>query len=271
MSHFAVIVIGDNIEEQLAPYDENTEVEPYWTELYKSATWDSVDSISEWLNGDGHYAEAHEFDNVQLVVNGDEWTDGKDYEPSEKLAALLNDWGNGRYRFHDGRWQEESTYNPKSKWDWYSIGGRWQGYFRTKKPVSETDQANLGTPGAFGGDPHLDVEWEADSILKGDIDFKGMQASAILEAEERYDKYEADGDAMLFWPKKHRERSEYLADFQTPWIPYAIVKDGEWYEKGTMGWWAVSSNEDPNWPKEAQKMIDEIPDDVLVTMVDCHI
>ena len=31
MSHFAVMVIGDNVEEQLAPYDENIEVEPYFS------------------------------------------------------------------------------------------------------------------------------------------------------------------------------------------------------------------------------------------------
>ena len=28
MSHYTVLVIGDNIEEQLAPYDENLEVDP---------------------------------------------------------------------------------------------------------------------------------------------------------------------------------------------------------------------------------------------------
>ena len=24
---------------------------------------------------------------------------------------------------------EESTYNPKAKWDWYEIGGRWDGHY----------------------------------------------------------------------------------------------------------------------------------------------
>lgn len=29
MSHFSVLVIGDDVDEQLAPYNENTKVEPY--------------------------------------------------------------------------------------------------------------------------------------------------------------------------------------------------------------------------------------------------
>ena len=29
MSHFSVLVIGDNVDKQLAPYNENIKVEPY--------------------------------------------------------------------------------------------------------------------------------------------------------------------------------------------------------------------------------------------------
>ena len=46
MSHYTVLVIGDNIEDKLAPYDENTQVEPYPETCYcvgrkaKNRAWD---------------------------------------------------------------------------------------------------------------------------------------------------------------------------------------------------------------------------------------
>ncbi|MGL4555395.1 MAG: hypothetical protein ACRC33_29860 [Gemmataceae bacterium] len=46
---------------------------------------------------------------------------------SRKLAALMKDWCG-----HEGGVDERglfalSTSNPDAKWDWYEIGGRWQG------------------------------------------------------------------------------------------------------------------------------------------------
>lgn len=49
--------------------------------------------------------------------------------------------------------------------------------------------------------------------------------------------------------------------------------NGEWYEKGKMGWWGVVQDEkDPNqWYEEFHKLFDALPDDTLVSIVDCHI
>jgi hypothetical protein len=53
----------------------------------------------------------------------------------------------------------------------------------------------------------------------------------------------------------------------------AILKDGKWYERGKVGWWATC-NTDLTWDQWTQKWneyFDELPDDVLLTIVDCHI
>ena len=42
------------------------------------------------------------------------------------------------------QWFRMSVYNPKSKWDWYQIGGRWRGYFRLKD--EHKGMAEPGTP-----------------------------------------------------------------------------------------------------------------------------
>ena len=55
--------------------------------------------------------------------------------------------------------------------------------------------------------------------------------------------------------------------------PYAFVKDSEWVERGEMGWWGMASNEmeKDDWSQAFYKMFRELPDDTLITIVDCHI
>jgi hypothetical protein len=54
---------------------------------------------------------------------------------------------------------------------------------------------------------------------------------------------------------------------------FALLKDGEWYEKGRMGWFALVSNEkvQGDWNKEFNSIIDGLSDDTLLTVCDCHI
>ena len=42
-------------------------------------------------------------------------------------------------------------------------------------------------------------------------------------------------------------------------VPFAVVKDGKWYERGEMGWWAMVANEkEPTeWNEIVRKLLDE--------------
>ncbi|NCQ50294.1 hypothetical protein GW796_00025 [archaeon] len=59
-----------------------------------------------------------------------------------------------------------------------------------------------------------------DSIKVGDIDVEGMQAESVRE------KHNEDIEAA---------RAEYNS--------LQVVKDGQWYQKGEMGWWGCSTDE----------------------------
>ena len=53
---------------------------------------------------------------------------------------------------------------------------------------------------------------------------------------------------------------------------WAIVQStGEWIEKGKMGWWAMSSDEDDNWKQTWRDAWDKIPGDGYLWLIDCHI
>ncbi|MNO03610.1 hypothetical protein D3C81_2243720 [compost metagenome] len=56
-------------------------------------------------------------------------------------------------------------------------------------------------------------------------------------------------------------------------MTYAIVKDSQWYQRGEMGWWGMSSNEvsESEWAEQFGKLIDGLPEDTLLTVIDCHI
>jgi hypothetical protein len=69
-------------------------------------------------------------------------------------------------------------------------------------------------------------------------------------------------------------REEYIQKAINSCItPFAFVKEGKWYEKGEMGWWAcVSNKKDSNeWNNEFMKMFEALPDDTMITAVDCHV
>lgn len=282
MSHFAVLVIGDNVEEQLAPYDENIEVEEYKRGLV---------SDEEKTRMIDYYSKKHNFNGT--------------FE--ECYMKFGNKWNDNSFRKNDdGLWYEYSTYNPKSKWDWYSIGGRWSGFFKMKPGIEPI----LGIPGVFDNKPENDY---GDIALKKDIDFEAMSNDEANKAEKCYDevmkiighlpeneswesvlqRFENIDDARDFYNSQPRTkalkenkqffidaenfqitREEYIENARMSTITtYAVVKDGIWYEKGKMGWWGISTNEiDPKeWDKKFKELIDSVDENTQFTLVDCHI
>jgi hypothetical protein len=81
-----------------------------------------------------------------------------------------------------------------------------------------------------------------------------------------------DGDEML---QRYRlSREEVSAQARTRGVTtFAIVKDGKWYEQGEMGWWGVVHNEKDGtiWNKEVSDLIESLPPDTWLAVVDCHI
>lgn len=101
MSHYAVAVFhraDQDVDELLAPFDENIEVEPYVAYTRQEA----ID-----------YARKH-FDGY------------RDKSDDECYKAMASD----RKTDKDGNIL--TTYNPNSKWDWYVVGGRFAGMLNKK-------------------------------------------------------------------------------------------------------------------------------------------
>lgn len=66
---------------------------------------------------------------------------------------------------------------------------------------------------------------------------------------------------------------EQFLDAAQPLTAFALVKDGQWYERGKMGWFACVSNEKAadQWDAEVAALLAGLPADAWLTVIDCHI
>ena len=123
MSHFTVMVIGDEPEKKLAPFQENN----------------MGDCPDEFL----------------------QFTEDEDYDVDEKTGKK-------------GYWN-----NPNSKWDWYSLGGRWSGMIKLKN----------GANGKAGkGSLVMQNEVGIDQANKKDIEnFSELTTFAVIKDGKWYE------------------------------------------------------------------------------------
>ena len=287
MSHFTVMVIGDNPEDQLAPYQENNmgtcpeEFLEFRDETeYLRKNWDEMSA-----------EEKKEYDNSFEKYAEDE---GYEKHPERDLYGCYS--------------------NPNARWDWYQLGGRWTGFLKLK----ENATGEIGEPGLMTLSAS---EGFADQALKMNIDFEGMRKYAeeeagklwnkvnkILKGAEKPHSWEHVREIMFpgdisaarefyhsqeankridEWNKKHKHslfgvnsldfmtsKEEYCKeDGNSAISTFAVLKDGVWYEKGEMGWFGMTSNEkDQNeWNTQVALMLESLPDDTLISIYDCHI
>lgn len=313
MSHFTVMVIGAAPEKQLEPYSEHIEMPEYASSLVEQSDIETFVQHYE-----SKWKELGNDVNIQFV-------DGKvSGNFMDVYAKFGRDWNGLSWRQHtDGTWWEYSSYNPKSKWDWYKLGGRWTGYFKVRNGAKK---AKAGSPGLMTSPAKPGY---ADQLLKGDIDLDAMYNEAADEAAKEYDsvmvvlgQLPANKPWSDFHPtvgkptnedwerarhdygeqervKAYRDKAKenieakesffhimgspdaYLLSreefigraMKNTIVPFAVVRDGKWYERGEMGWWGVVSNEKDKdqWMDEVHKMMASLPDKTLVSLFDCHI
>jgi hypothetical protein len=52
---------------------------------------------------------------------------------------------------------------------------------------------------------------------------------------------------------------------------FAFLREGKWAAEGEMGWFATVSDQNADWPSQFQALVDDVPDDWYLTVVDCHV
>lgn len=279
MSHFVGIVIGSNYKEQLEPYNEHIEVEPYITSVVSDEDKESF---------------------LKFYIERGKITDTTSFESA--YNRLGQDWNGMSWRLDSsGVWNDWSTYNPKSKWDWYAIGGRWKNFFPLKNG-GYSDQCKKGkvdwerkitevfneskayyelVASCFpdGEIPTIPMKWEElheeDINLKREI-YRSQGAFKLLEKVQSdlfLSKEKVDAISFLslesFQGHTVESYAKLMADQSI--VPFTLVKDEVWMEKGEMGYWGISWDIKDDWNETFWKIWNEMPDDEIVTAIDFHI
>ncbi len=185
---------------------------------------------------------------------------------------------------------EESSYNPKSKWDWYEIGGR----YNNRIVVDKTNK-NVVEGGGFGLSMDLSNNVEGEPNLKRvngarikDIHFDKMGGNydeairyweLVVEGKEPQNDKEKE---MIRWnlykPEYYIEQygtKEKYAKQKSMFSTWALVDEKDWYEQGEMGWFAMSDATQDSRTSFVDKFQEYInsPEhqDEYMIIVDCHI
>jgi len=266
MSHFTVAVICDdieNVEKMLAPYQENN----------------MDDCPKEFLafnNVEEQYQKEYEEEKPDVKKK---YPSFKEY--IEEYCGYHYDEDQKAY----GYWE-----NPKAKWDWWEIGGRWMGSLLIKSGK----EGATGNPGVFGnGIPNTpkgyrwvdackisDISWEKMAeiakyeLLKNeaeDGDLWDILTNPNIDQEKRmkYTFYKPE-----WFVERYGNKENYIKS-QVAFSTYAVITpDGEWNAPGDMGWFGCSSESHEDQNKFADNYFDSFikpNQDKYIAIIDCHI
>lgn len=137
-----------------------------------------------------------------------------------------------------------------------------------------------------GAIPKLDLLWQ--DLIEGEA-YKEMPIEkkralyhnqpaklAVVEARKREDLGEEDKSALAWVDLEEYQcpKDEYVQRARNSAVTtFAVIMDGKWYERGSMGWWGIVSDqkEVDQWNEEFHKLLDGLPEDTLISVYDCHI
>lgn len=277
MSHFGVLVVGDDLDSQMAPFFEQGEPgseymefedqTDEWKEEFENKTTEAV-----WVKGKWempwHYKSMVESKKAKAGLQEETVPLKKIYGDFETFA---NDW-HGATPNDDGQYGYWS--NPNAKWDWWQLGGRWHGFF-WKKPNSKTGKSG---DKSWCNEKESFHERQVDQLKKGDVDVDAMRNHDLAEWSKTWDKaqeMEAPQREFIYGVKGNETKEEFIERLKRkhPCQVFAVLWNGEWIEKGSMGWWGIVSDEkDPDaWTNQFTRIWNKIPNDATISIVDCHI
>lgn len=224
MSHFSVLVPADDeqhLAEVLEPYMENCNSTPplQFMEFYDKED-ELREKAKEVITADSYTGERNPEATGQTML---QFYGKGDFEVfADKWAGLDKDPLMGRY----GYWQ-----NPDARWDWFSIGGRWTGYLRLRRPATVKELAEglvgFGHPGILTlpcSDPfHCDwapvswIDWEGirsgnfEESLKTFRTVKKCQAEVKgVDVEPFFDEF---WNAFLKWLEEHDDEESSIEEY----------------------------------------------------------
>ena len=244
MSHFTVLVVDTHNEQSVDEW-----MEPFYEGLEEDRLLDwSVQDVLKYFkehNVDFPYDHVDESNLVEYL------------ERAEELEFDTSEHDNDGNLYYLG--------NNNAKWDWYQIGGRWSNMLK-RLDGTRCDECEV---------KDLDLSLDTELYNKAKRFWEVVVDNQPLTDVER----PSDFFTMFkpeYYVKMYGDRDNYAKSYAS-FNTFAMLLDGEWYEQGKMGWFAMSDT-----TKESLEKFTDFMDKTLrelkkthphatVTLVDCHI
>ena len=264
MSHFAVLVIGENIAEKLEPYWElDLPLEELKTDpraVFKVEIDDTLESLSEYLSGERTYWIGRVRQMENLLCNSEnmslgEIDDYRDYlqKYSERLKAVERAIENPArapafiletkgYAYVPGKgyWY---YHNPNAKWDRWTLGGLFHGCLLLK----EDKESLIGVDSA----PVERIDWDRMDSIRREAALRMWDITKEAFSPNPSDRLNGG----------HIDKEGFLSENSEFSTSAVITEDGEW-NNYRRAWFLRSFRE---------AFINDLPDGTTISIVDCHI
>ncbi|NCN08902.1 MAG: hypothetical protein GW938_03545 [Leptospira sp.] len=238
MAHYALVVIGLSVHEQIAPFYIHSEAEGYPMYL-------------------------QEFEILKI-----EKTYSVNRNNILEFSKALEDFTKMNSGYNDDGYYYLSNLNPNGKWKYYEIGGRWSGILRLKENLSDAyilqnqEIENRIKNGAKIRNPEMLIEDSKILQPNSNQTSRSLNASTAKLKDIDFPKIE-----MVYDPKlKDSKYGNFLG--------YAFLNDFKWTDKGRLGVQAypdVMEKTDADWLKEWTGLLDAVSEDEYLTVVDCEV
>lgn len=303
MSHSTVTIVlptepqdegdlNEQLRELLAPFDENIVMDPYrdYVERCPDGWQATIEHRARFRALQESGIERREAWKMVWGDSNDDpqipWPrsvaidDGIDPNDDRAVAACYNgkyDDSEDRYDVDDTGLYSMSTYNPKSRWDWWSLGGRWTGFYLAKNDMQ--GRAWVGSPGLMTEHAR---SGQYDCISRGDVNTERMMLVHLDDYRQQWHKLQdPTNKEPVFYgglARPDETLEEYverrLTEYRKPWYTFAILAEGVWKEPGRMGWWGVDSSTSDtkgDFHRFFDVFWDGMPEQTYVACVDVHI
>lgn len=277
MSHFTVLVIGENVDEELAPFQENNmgDCPPEymkfmcWVEGEKhifdseeeakealgekfneeEAYWENPNAKWDWYSVGGRWSGFLKLKEGGKGETGRPGVFGYDEETKGKLDS--------------GLWVDQAR-----KRDIDLEGMREEAAEEAKKAHREVIEAVEDKLEGFKTWEELLNWWTKDKVDEARDEYHAQPAVKAFKETKQFHYMNSVEEFIT------RTEIEYVdRAIKKAICPFAVLKDGIWYEKGEMLMFAAVKDEKEvdEWYDTVHRLIDEAGEDEIFTVVDCHI
>jgi len=282
MSHFSVLVVGD-VEFELEPFQEFEALgeENEFVDSIESP--DCLANVLALLEEGGDLSQIASNQNVEILRPG-EIPRPRERSPYGYIEVDENDTP-VRYIMRT---------NPNAKWDWYEIGGRFAGLLIDNQGyhVNSCRKGDIDWEGVKreAREEAAEEYEETYRILNCEVgawtSFTEMIDQVARENPDMPNDVRMNEARRRYWSQpafsgKELYRLHNLDKFRCSLeeyvrnnslcAPFAFVKDRNWIDRSQFDKDVNGNNYLAVWEAAVEKLMADLHDDEIITLVDCHI